>query len=181
MSAPLKNILLLGATGNIGAPILTELLAVDTFNVSVAVRASSKSSSFPGNVKVHTVDYEDASSLDRAVTGQDVIVSALTFPAVQQQKAIIDSAVKAGVKRFLPSEFGIDTSRPTAEEILPATGLKREVVSYLKQTESSMSWTALSVGAFFDWAFTAGFAGYDFEKKTARVIGDEVSWSFVAC
>ena len=44
--------------------------------------------------------------------GVDAVVSVLGAPALTTQKAFIDAAAEAGVKRFLPSEFGCDTQAP---------------------------------------------------------------------
>jgi len=65
---------------------------------------------------------------------------------------VIDAAVKAGVKRFIPSEYGIDTSLQHVPELVPPAKGKQEVVAYLKTKEQEgLSWTAICVGAFFDW------------------------------
>jgi hypothetical protein len=39
-------------------------------------------------------------------------VSVVGSPALASQKDYIDAAVQAGVKRFIPSEFGSDTQAP---------------------------------------------------------------------
>jgi hypothetical protein len=42
----------------------------------------------------------------------DAIVSVVGSLALPSQLSYIDAALKAGVKRFIPSEFGCDTQAP---------------------------------------------------------------------
>lgn len=70
------------------------------------------------------------------------------------QASIIDAAVLAGVKRFIPSEYGIDTSIPEVEILVPPTKGKRNTIAHLRTKEKEgLSWTAVCVGSFFDWTF----------------------------
>jgi uncharacterized protein YbjT (DUF2867 family) len=59
---------------------------------------------FPEEVKVVKVDYTNLESLTKALKGQDALVSAVASVAVPSQRMLIDAAVKAGVKRIIPSE-----------------------------------------------------------------------------
>ncbi len=120
--------------------------------MSALTRASSKST-FPPEIVVHKTDYTE-SSLLAAFKDQDAIVSAIATFSTTLQKTIIDAAVKAGVKRFLPSEYGVDTARSEIEDYLPPALMKQEVVQYLRTKESAgLSWTAICVGAWFDWVY----------------------------
>jgi uncharacterized protein YbjT (DUF2867 family) len=89
-------------------------------------------------------------SLVTALTGQDAVVSLVGAGGVSIQKVFIDAAIKAGVKRFLSSEFGCDTSNPKVLEISPFLRGKREIVEYLQSRESDIGWTALITGPFAD-------------------------------
>ena len=169
MASDLKNIIILGASGNIGRPILDALLAAQNFNVTVAVRSASTLATYPIGVKTVTIDYDSLESLREAFKGQHAVVSCITTFEVSQQQKVINAAVAAGVKRFLPSEYGMDTSNPKGPEILPVLHLKRSQLEYLQSKENEgLSWTALIVGLFFDWALENGIAGYDFKNKKAE-------------
>jgi hypothetical protein len=105
-------------------------------------------------VAVKKVDYDSTDSLKEAFKGQDAVVSAIATPAVQGQKTIIDAAVAAGVKRFIPSEFGINTRITGGTAIGKILGGKVAVVDYLEEkakANSHFSWTGISTGLFFDW------------------------------
>jgi uncharacterized protein YbjT (DUF2867 family) len=59
-----RNVLLVGATGVVGAHILPALLADSTFNVSILSRVNSSAKS-PSNAKVIKVDYSNTAALTK--------------------------------------------------------------------------------------------------------------------
>ena len=57
-----------------------------------------------------------------------------TAAAASTERAIIDAAIKAGVKLFAPSAFGSDTRNEKVMSILPQFFRgKRDTVDYLKE------------------------------------------------
>ena len=70
MSQEIRNVILIGAGGNLGPLILAALL-LSPFNISILSRATSKST-FPASVHVFRTDYTEASLLC-AFAGQDAI------------------------------------------------------------------------------------------------------------
>lgn len=117
--SPIKNVLLIGAGGNLGPSILSAFDTDSRFNVSILARQSSEST-FPSHLKVHRIsdDYPEAELL-AAFKDQDAIVSIIATASAAQQQTIIDTAIKAGVKRFVSSEFGSDTQNKKAIKLLP--------------------------------------------------------------
>lgn len=96
-------------------------------------------------------DYTHA-SLVAAFKGQDAVVSTISTSSLTEQKRVIDAAVEAGVKRFIPSEFGWDTSGDVAMEIAPCMVMKKDPVAYLREKErTGMSWTSICNGLWVDW------------------------------
>ena len=148
----LTNVLLIGAGGNLGPTVLNALTSDPRFTVSILSRKSSKST-FPSHLTVHRVsdDYPE-SELVSAFKGQDAIVVTISGASAHKQKDFIDAAVKAGVKRFVPSEFGGDTVNEKALAILPQLyGKKKEVVDYLRGKEKDgLTWSAFVTGPFFE-------------------------------
>ncbi|GKT41493.1 uncharacterized protein ColSpa_01674 [Colletotrichum spaethianum] len=59
---------------------------------------------------------------------------------LEEQTKIAEAAIKAGVKRFIPSEYGSDSSP------------KKAHLDWLATKEDQISWTAICTGPFFDWA-----------------------------
>jgi len=173
MSSPIKNILIAGAGGNVGTPILEECLKT-SLKISVLTRPGSKSK-FPDNVKVFTTDYSPA-SLDLAFAGQDAVLSLLGLSGVgDKQFALVEAAVKAGVKRFLPSEFGLDNASAQVLAVLPPFRVRTELIDTLKAKQaagSTIEWTAVVTGMFLDWGLRTGFLDVDVEKRTAQLWDD---------
>ncbi|KAL8776640.1 MAG: hypothetical protein Q9213_008191 [Squamulea squamosa] len=167
--APLKNVIIIGASGNVGSPIVDALLKAG-FNVTALTRKSS-SAKFPSEVKVETVDDDYPSDqLVAAFKGQDAVINLLPPISVEQHNSIADAAAEAGVKRFIPSEFGGDTSNPKVVELIPMFASKTAITGYLKTKESSgLTWTAVISGAFFDWGLHTGFLGFDLKTHTATI------------
>lgn len=152
----IKNVCLLGANGNVG-PMVLHALVKDGFNVTVLKRASSSSSSdYPSGVKVAEVD--DAFAVDDLVPifqGQDAVVVTIKGTQVDIQKRLADASVKAGVKRFIPADFGsCDSSSPHAQDCVPLFANKTELRSYLTELANAnkdFSWSSIVCGHFFDW------------------------------
>ena len=103
-----SNILLFGAGGtNIGQHVLQALVSDGAFNVTVLARESSRTQ-FPKSVDVIRITddfpYQD---IVAALKGQDVVVCTTGFSADVIQYRLIDAVIEAGVKRFIPSEWGM--------------------------------------------------------------------------
>ncbi|WP_332775386.1 NAD(P)-dependent oxidoreductase [Polaromonas sp.] len=102
------NIALIGATGFVGAPILSELLSRG-HKVTVLARTPSKLAPQP-KLTVVAADALDASQVTQAVAGHDAVISAYnpgwSEPKIhdlhlQASQAIVDGVKKSGVKRLL--------------------------------------------------------------------------------
>lgn len=119
------------------------------------VDATNSTPKFPDSLPVKKVDYGSFDALRDAFRGQDAVVSVVGTAAVAVvQRTAIDAAVAAGVKRFVPSEFGIHTRKVRGSPIGSILAGKIGVVDYLEevaQREEGFSWTGLSTGLFFDW------------------------------
>lgn len=71
---------------------------------------------------------------------------------IGEQKVYVDAAVEAGVKRFLPSEFGINGQSQAVKKLTPFFAVKQELLDYLVEKEKDgLSWTAVICGVLFDW------------------------------
>lgn len=154
MPSELRNIAIYGAGGNnIGHHILKALASQPAhFSVSVIARASSKTT-FPANVNVIRLPESPShSDLVAAFKGQDAVVCAVGYPAKLEEPKLIDAAVAAGVKRFLPSEYGLNNSLPAAKELNEIFASKARVMDYLKTKEpQGLSWTCVATGMWLDW------------------------------
>ena len=69
---------------------------------------------------------------------------------------LIDAAVAAGVKRFVPSEFGANNLDPRARKLVPVYDTKGAMREYLSAktaaSNGSFTWTSFSCGSWLDWS-----------------------------
>ena len=131
-----KNILLFGAGGtSIGPYILDALVKDGTFNTTVLARQSSKTA-FPDSASVIRVaDEFNHRDLVQALQ-EEVVICAVGILAQAEQYKLIDAAVEAGVRRFIPSDWGMDNGDPKNQQLCPVFRGKGEVEQYLRSKES---------------------------------------------
>lgn len=111
----MKNIILVaGATGSLGGKICLEL-----HKKGALVRAVIRPGSDPektkalkeAGIEIMTADFSNPSRLEAACSDVNCVVSALAGlreTIVEAQGQLLDAAVKAGVPRFIPSDFCTD-------------------------------------------------------------------------
>ncbi|OKL57984.1 hypothetical protein UA08_06859 [Talaromyces atroroseus] len=168
MAAHLENVVLIGASGNVGPIILNALLASREFHVTVLSRESSEAVFSPG-VTVRKTDFSEG-DLELAFKGQDAVVSAVGATGFGEQKKFVDAAVRAGIKRFIPSEFSANTLSDSVIQLLPLFAQKQALLDYLKSKESDgLTWTGIATALLFDWGLANGFLGYDIPSRTATI------------
>ncbi|RYC65193.1 hypothetical protein CHU98_g1024 [Xylaria longipes] len=152
----IKKVAIAGSTGNLGPAVLQQLLEAG-FDVTVLTRQHA-SHSLPSSAKVAEVDYKSLESLTNAMRGQDAVVSTVGSATLADHLLLVEAAAKAGVKRFLPSEFGSNTVHPKASQ-LPSYRDKIAVQAALKKEAqtSGMTYTLVLNGPFLDWGVRVGF------------------------
>jgi hypothetical protein len=91
--------------------------------------------------------------------GQDAVVSAVGAEGFLGQSILFDACIAAGVKRFLPSEFGSDLSNPKAAS-LPVFGYKLATRKYIEEkvkAGADITYTYVINAPFLDWGLETGF------------------------
>lgn len=129
------------------------------FAVTVLTREGGSSKhSFPANVSVKEVDYDSLESLTEALKGQDAAVSTLASLALDKQILLVQAAAKAGVKRFIPSEFGSNTVNAKTSQ-LPVFKDKVAVQHELNKEADAgrLTYSLIINGGFFDWGMKVGW------------------------
>lgn len=155
----LTQIALAGATGNLGVPILKALLDAG-FGVTALSRIGGNSSRLTPhpNLTIKEVDFTSVQSMTPALQGAQVVVSCLATLAIGSQNPLIDAAVDAGVKRFIPAEFGMDSQNPQCVA-LPVCAPKVATQKYLLEKSNSnpgFTYTSIANGLFLDWCIKEG-------------------------
>ncbi|KAM3454112.1 hypothetical protein NHJ6243_008974 [Beauveria neobassiana] len=166
----IKTVAIIGANGNLGQAVLPSIIKA-SFEVTVITREES-TSAFPPNVKVVKTEYTE-DRLAKALHGQDAVLCFINSGALHVESLIVEAAASAGVKWFIPSEFGHNTMDRRVLEALPLLQGKAKVASQLRAKEhQGMQWTGIVTGLFFDWGLEKGALGFDLVKKTAQIWDD---------
>lgn len=160
----LRNIALFGANGQIGTSILKSLINCKKQNFNILAITP------PDAPKPHGADREDirVKAMDllntsrqemvQTLSGIDAVVSALNGPVLEAQRTIQDAAADAGVKRFIPSEYGMHHiyRKPNDPKgyIHPLWDAKNRLNEYAMLhpaiKEGKMSYTMIGCGDFYD-------------------------------
>ncbi|OAX37281.1 NAD(P)-binding protein [Rhizopogon vinicolor AM-OR11-026] len=123
-----------GAGPTIGGRIVKALIERGASVVALA-RPSSTSTSSPllNGAKVATVDYADVNAVASILREHkvEVVISALAYGALPAQSTIADAAKEAGVKLFVPSEYGMPTEGGKAGHLI----VKSQFADYLKSLD----------------------------------------------
>ncbi|KAI9837291.1 MAG: hypothetical protein M1819_000365 [Sarea resinae] len=201
---PLQNIALIGANGHLGPAILTALLSAPAsphkFNVTVLSRASSASNpTYPSSVRTTLISPDPSvDELVRCLRGCDALIVAVSGALADLQMRLADAAARAGVRRFVPADFGSCDSRSArAAALVPLYGAKGRVRAHLRtlaaaaaaagekegegegEDDTGFSWTSLVCGHFFDYGLRTGLLGFEMggAKKAKVFDGGHGRWS----
>ncbi|KAB8416412.1 hypothetical protein FH972_024931 [Carpinus fangiana] len=168
----IEKVTVVGGSGTAGSAVVSALLA-SPFQLTILARASS-TSKLPGGARIIKVaDSHPLDELVAAFTGQDAVVSTLGVLATDVQKRIIDAAAQAGIKRFIPSEFGLNLRNARTLARIPAMASKGEIIDHLKAQETKgLSWTGIATGAFFDWGLENGWLRVDLKNRSVQILND---------
>ena len=122
------------------------------YNVTILTRSQSNLHDCPEQAKVAEVDYDSVESLTKALEGQDSVVGALASAAVLLQKNLIEAAIKAGVKQFIPSDYGVISTEPETSK-LPIASQAVEIQEYLKAkaSDNDISYSIVACGAMLEY------------------------------
>ncbi|KAK7042550.1 NmrA domain-containing protein [Favolaschia claudopus] len=136
-----KSFALVGG-GTIGLPIVNALAATKV--PVILLSRSSEAKAVPSNVQVIKVDYDNADAIAKVLKEHnvDVVVSTLTTMAAAAQKTVVDASKLAGIKLFVPSEFGLPTEGYTEGPL----GDKAHIAKYL--TSVGIPSTRIFTGSF---------------------------------
>ncbi|KAF2759092.1 NmrA-like family protein [Pseudovirgaria hyperparasitica] len=165
-----RNIAIIGANGHLGPSILNALLAEPNFKTTVISRKSSKST-YPNGANVLSVsDDLPMGELIDALHGHDALLCTFGGTLVEMQIKLADACIAAGVRTFIPADFGsCDSSSPRALELVPLYVGKTKVRDYLRSQEDKLSWTSLVCGHFFDYGLKSGLLHVDLSKREAMI------------
>lgn len=172
----LNKVLLVGANGNLGTVLLEGLVASKSFDISVAKRASSTSTPAYASSTTSVTIPDDMSveGLVPALKGQDVVIASFPLKDVSQHLRLAEASAKAGVKRFIPADFGsCDAQSEEAKKLLKLyrdKDLVREKCVELAAENPGFSWTSLVCGHFFDFGIRDGLLHFNLDTNEAVIL-----------
>lgn len=173
-----KTILVAGATGNLGSMICMALVK-DGAVVKALVRPGSDPTKTAlltqADIEVIPVQYGDHHRLKSVCKGVDCVVSALAGLGdviLDIQTALLNAALEAGVKRFIPSDFCTDYN-----PLIPGENrnfdLRREFKKHIDLTGIKV--TSVFNGAFAD-ILKYNTPILNLKHKTIGYWGDKADW-----
>jgi hypothetical protein len=108
------------------------------------------------------------------MAGQDLIISTMSGGDSEHQIPIIDAAIAAGVKRFIPDEFGHDSMNKQIQSRIPKYAGRAKVIAHLqnmREEHPDFEWTAVATGFTLDTQLISGNMGFDLEWHSATIHG----------
>ncbi|KAF1925498.1 isoflavone reductase family protein [Didymella exigua CBS 183.55] len=113
-------------------------------------------------------------SLESALAGQDLVISTTAGGDSDQQIRIIDAAIAAGVRGFVPHEFGHDTLNKGVSSRVAKSGGRAKVIEYLREAckkTAGFEWVGVATGYTLDTGLISGNMGVDMEWHSATLHG----------
>lgn len=133
-----------------------QALVQNGFKVQALTRSGPTHPAYASMIK--QVNYRDRAALRSILEGQDAVVSCLgdTHACTQAQEELIKAAVEVGVQRFIPSEFGSDTTNAYVRN-LPFFRHKirhHDLLADASARRRDFSYTILITGLLLDWCLS---------------------------
>lgn len=113
---------------------------------------------------------EDFSSLAKACEGVDAVISAVGGAQIRQQTELIKAAKETSVKRFIPSDYGVDPKVAGEGSCLlfDQKALMHQVIK-----ESGLNYTFVHSNGFFEyWVYSLGQVGLSTPPEEVQLYAD---------
>ncbi|KAI1908369.1 hypothetical protein LOZ61_005617 [Ophidiomyces ophidiicola] len=172
-----QHVAFVGADGKLGPSVLKALASSGQFNITVLKRRSSSSvSNYPPSVQTVLIPDEfPVDDLIEALKGKDAVVVTVNGSLDKLQMRLADAAAQAGVKQFIPADFGsCDSQEQMICELVPIFQRKANVRNHLNSLVvryPGFLWTSLVCGHFFDQE-DLEFLHIDLKRQKADVLDD---------
>ncbi|KAK4142456.1 uncharacterized protein C8A04DRAFT_38252 [Dichotomopilus funicola] len=146
------KIAIAGGAGNVGQEIIDVLAATNKHDILVLSRKDATPNDLPPTVTWVKTDYTNLDRLTQTLRGVDTVLSFITAhmdPGSVAQKSLIDAAVRAGVRRFAPSEWA-----SSSFEHMPWNDGKaviREYLAELNKEKKILEYTLFQPGLFTNY------------------------------
>ncbi|KAH0848457.1 hypothetical protein AYO21_02543 [Fonsecaea monophora] len=145
-----QKVFLVGATGEVGRHVLNALIDHGSFDITCFIRSSSEGKPSTRQLRGRGVKVAigDLNGPLEAVIAMlencDTVISCMSPAGLKDQIPLVDAAVQAGVKRFLPCNWGTPSARGG---ILAVKDIKEEIHDYIFQHR--LGYTIIDVGFWY--------------------------------
>jgi len=160
----------------LGSQVCAAVVASKKFQVKVLMRTETleknktQIESYKANgAEIVIGDISSVEDLTNAAKGCDTILSLVGGDTLAYEKNLIPAAKAAGVKRIVPSQFGIDVSQLPQGTVLQG---KTDLLNLIKA--EGFDWTSIVTGLFFDLKFSAA-TGFDHQNGTVTTVDGGVA------
>ncbi|KAJ4311117.1 hypothetical protein N0V94_008104 [Neodidymelliopsis sp. IMI 364377] len=170
MASSIRKIAIVGVTGTIGTYMTTALLSKSRFSITAISRHDS-TATFPSNIEVARVDYNNHDDLTKALNGHDVlIITTSVFAPKDTSAKLIRAAAAAGTPWILPNEFGMYNTDEAARDTI---GTSKKDDRELIESLGVSSWIGISCGFWYEHSLSNGeLYGIDIGKQEVTFFDD---------
>lgn len=152
-----------------GSHIVVELLKNPQFHITALTRKDSQSTLPKGVHAVKIVSYETQQSIADSLQGQDVLIVTLAANAPRDmQERLVDASVVAGVRWYIPNEWGYDAQSKSATEQSIIGPAKVKTRAYIES--KGLPWTSFACGFWYEWSLSGGINMYGIDSTSRRAI-----------
>ncbi|KAI1808816.1 NAD(P)-binding protein [Daldinia bambusicola] len=183
-----SNILIFGATGNIGKYITGAIISAEPkVGRHVSIFTSPATASNPDKqallspwksrgLSVITGDLSNVDDVRNSYKGIDTVISCLGRNALASQIELLKLAEESGVQWFFPSEYGTDIEYDASSKDEKPHQNKLRVREYIRENLKKVKCTYVVTGPYTEMYLTLApvakeAGGYDVKSKKAVVIG----------
>jgi len=171
------TVLIVGSSGIVGDKVTNAFLkASPKWTVSVLVRSDAlhdpkKKATFDGYIALGATIIEgEASKLETykdKLKGVDVVISTLGTAVIASQIPLAQAAKEAGVKLFIPSEYGFDVALAPELTIFDGKRAVRKAVESL-----GLNYAYIITGGFYEFLLGWHAWGQDLPHRKVAQLGD---------
>ncbi|KAJ7246458.1 hypothetical protein C8J57DRAFT_1190448 [Mycena rebaudengoi] len=167
------SVLLIGASGTVGRPLVQEFLKNKTRFARISVLSDPAKVDRFADAQKAGIDLVVGSFLEaNSYKGFDTVISLAGNTAMKLQPGMVDAAIAGGARHFYPSELGGDIAYGAIGKMryFRDKVATREHLRQRAREVPGFTYTLLMTGSFTE--FTASeFNGVDVEKHTASPYG----------
>ncbi|KAH7392142.1 hypothetical protein DE146DRAFT_634315 [Phaeosphaeria sp. MPI-PUGE-AT-0046c] len=160
--------------------LVPEDFHTDNLKCTVSVLTyPSQTLSLPPHVSPYAVEHKTSDftpkSLQDALAGYDIAICTMAGGDFELQVRIVDALLAAGVRKFIPHEFGHNTLNPGIRARIPKYAGRAKVLEHLQHNISKAApefdWIGVATGYTLDKSLISGDMGFDMQWHSATIHG----------